>query len=88
MRAKYDSYLKDDMVIVSRVKEVADHRGVSMSEVALSWMMSKGVESPIIGATKLSYIDDAVNALKLKLTDEEIAYLEEEYAPHKIVGAI
>ncbi len=88
MRAKYDSYLKEDMVIVSRVKEIADHHGVSMSEVALSWMMSKGIQSPIIGATKLSYIDDAVNALKLKLTKEEIAYLEEEYAPHKVVGAI
>ncbi len=88
MRAKYDSYLKEDMVIVSRVKEIADHHGVSMSEVTLSWMMSKGIQSPIIGATKLSYIDDAVNALKLKLTKEEIAYLEEEYAPHKVVGAI
>lgn len=88
MRSKYDHAMKEDMVIVSRVKEIADAHNVTMTEVALAWMLNKGIQSPIIGATKLAYIDDAVNALKLKLTNEEIAYLEEEYVPHTIVGAI
>lgn len=54
----------------------------------MAWHWEKGVASPIIGATKKSYIDDAVGALDVKLTKEDVDYLEELYVPHPIVGAI
>ena len=54
----------------------------------MAWHWAKGVASPIIGATKKSYIDDAVGALDVKLTKEEVDYLEELYVPHPIVGEI
>lgn len=59
-----------------------------MSQIALAWQWAKGISSPIIGVTKMSYIDDAVDALNIKLTNEDLAYLEERYVPHPIVGAI
>lgn len=58
-----------------------------MSQIAIAWHWAKGVASPIIGATKLQYFNEAVGALDLKLTHEDIAYLEEPYVPHPIVGA-
>ncbi len=57
-------------------------------QVALAWLWNKGVASPIIGATKASHFDDAAEALALRLSSEEIAYLGEPYCRHKIVGAI
>lgn len=57
-------------------------------QIALAWEWSKGVTAPIIGATKASHFDDAVGAFHVKLTQEDIAYLEEPYVPHKIIGAI
>ena len=59
-----------------------------MAQVAIAWQWAKGVSSPIIGATKAKYLDDAVGALNLNLTSADINYLEELYVPHKIVGAI
>ena len=59
-----------------------------MSQIAIAWQWAKGVASPIIGATKAKYLDDAVGALDVKLSDEDISYLEEMYVPHPIVGAI
>ena len=85
---KYDRTEKEDMAIVGRVHELAERYGVKMSEVALAWQWAKGVTAPIIGATRTSYIDDAVNALSVKLSAEDIAYIEEPYEPHRIVGAI
>ena len=85
---KYDSTEKQDIRIVSRVHELAEKYGVKMQEIALAWHWAKGVASPIVGATKTKYIDDAVNALNVKLTAEDVAYLEELYIPHRIVGAI
>ena len=85
---KYDRTEREDMVIVSRVHELAERYGVKMSEIALSWQWAKGVTAPIIGATKASYLDDATAALSLKLSAEDIAYIEEPYEPHRIVGAI
>jgi aryl-alcohol dehydrogenase-like predicted oxidoreductase len=86
--AKYDSTRDADSGIVARVSEVAQKRGATMTQVALSWQYAKGVTSPIIGATKAKYFDDAVGALAVKLTEEEVAYLEEPYVPHKVMGAI
>ena len=60
----------------------------AMQQIALAWEWAKGVASPIIGATKAAHFDDAAGALSVKLRGEDIAYLEEPYLPHRIVGAI
>jgi len=86
--AKYDSTQESDYGIVLRVHELAAKYGVTMTQIALAWQFAKGVTSPIIGATKAHYFDDAAGALDVKLTEEDIAYLEELYVPHKVVGAI
>ena len=76
-----------DPLIRERVKETADKKGITMAEVALAWVLSKPVVSaPIIGATKAYQIEQAVAAVKVKLTEEEIKYLEELYQPKKIQG--
>lgn len=67
---------------------MAKKRNIKMSEVALSWLYKKGVASPIIGASKTKYIDDAINALNVELSDEEVSYLEELYVPHPLKGPI
>jgi len=80
-------YLSGDRQIVERVAEVAQKRGVAKAQVALAWMLSKSfITSPIVGASKPHHLDDAVAALDLKLSQEEIAALEETYVPHKIAG--
>ena len=86
--AKYDSTQQIDMNIVKRVNEIAQKYAVTMTQIALAWQFAKGVASPIIGATKTQYLDDSVGALKVSLTKEDIAYLEELYLPHRIVGAL
>ncbi|MBQ7671296.1 MAG: aldo/keto reductase [Clostridia bacterium] len=86
-RNKYDHAKENDMQIVAAVKEIADERGVSMSQIALAWLLAKGA-NPIVGSTKPHHYDDAVNALDIVLTEEEIKRLEEPYLPHQIVGAI
>ena len=85
---KYDRTEEQDMAIVRRVHELAAKHGVKMSEIALAWQWAKGVASPIVGATKPQYLDDAAAALTVKLTEEEAAYLEEPYVPHPVVGAV
>lgn len=85
---KYDRTEKDDIRIVERVYETAQKYGTAMSEIAIAWLWAKGVASPIIGVTKTKHIDDAVNAFNIKLSENDIAYLDELYIPHKIVGAI
>lgn len=85
---KYDDYEASDMEIIKRVEKVAENHGASMAQVAIAWQWAKGVTSPIIGGTKTRNFDDALKALDLHLTKEEIDYMEEPYVPHKIVGAI
>ena len=85
---KYDKTEVEDMQIVKRVAELTEKYNCKMSQIAIAWQWAKGIVSPIIGATKTSYLDDAAGAFAVKLTAEDIAYLEEPYAPHKIVGAI
>lgn len=85
---KYDHAQKQDMEIVRRVQALSEKYGVKMQQVALAWEWAKGVTAPIIGATKAAHFDDAAGAFDLHLTAEDIAYLEEPYVPHKIVGAI
>lgn len=78
---------EDNVAIVQRVNEVAEARGLSMAQVALVWVLSKSViTAPIIGATKPHHLEDAVAALSVKLTPEDIQQLEEAYQPHPIIG--
>ena len=75
------------MTIIQRVSDVAEKRGLPMAQVSLAWMLSKqAVTSPIIGATKPHHLDDAIAALSVQLTSEEIQYLEEPYQPHPVIG--
>ena len=84
---KYDATAQQDGVIIERVAELAEKRGVSMTEVSLAWLLTK-VTSPVVGATKLHHIEGAAKAVELALTQEEIAYLEEPYVPHRLVGVM
>ena len=84
---KYDAAADTDATVIARVAEVADKRGVSMTEVSLAWLLTK-VESPVVGATKLHHVDGAIAAVDLELTEDEIAYLEGLYIPHAIVGVM
>ena len=86
-RLKYDASAEQDDVIIQRVAEIADKRGVSMTEVSLAWLLTK-VTAPVVGATKLSHIEGAAKATELVLSDKETAYLEEPYVPHKLVGVM
>lgn len=87
-KGKYDRTQEQDIQIVHRVNELSKKRDCLMSQIALAWLWKKGVASPIIGATKSHYLDDAAGALSVSLSDEDILYLEELYEPHKITGAI
>lgn len=84
---KYDATAEQDAGIISRVAELADKRGVSMTEISLAWLLTK-VAAPVVGATELSQLDGAVCAVDLKLTADEITYLEEPYVPHALVGVM
>lgn len=84
---KYDRTREADEKIIKRVEEVADGKGVSMTEVALGWLIQKGAV-PVVGATKDSHVDGAVKAVDLTLTEDEVSYLEELYVPHALVGVM
>ena len=88
MRDKYDAYKENDLIIIDRVNELANKYNVSMTQIALAWHFKKGVTAPIVGATKKHHFEDAVHAVDLTLSDEDVAYLEEAYIPHAIVGAL
>jgi aryl-alcohol dehydrogenase-like predicted oxidoreductase len=76
-----------DFAVVDRAAEVAAARGVARAQVALAWLLHKpGVTAPIVGATKIEHIEDALAAEQLALSDAEIAQLEEPYVPHAISG--
>jgi aryl-alcohol dehydrogenase-like predicted oxidoreductase len=88
LKMKYDHSVDQDHTIIERVAELSDKYGVKRSQIALAWLLLKdGVTSPIIGATKESHLIEAVEALRIKLTPEDVTYLEETYVPHKVVGA-
>ncbi len=86
-KLKYDGSAEQDKLIVERVAALADKYGVTMTEISLAWLFTK-VTSPVVGATKLSHIDGAANAVNLALEEQEIKYLEELYVPHKLVGVM
>lgn len=76
-----------DKKVVDRVASIAANRGISRAQVALAWVLQKKpVTAPIVGATKVHHLEDAVAALSVQLTAEEITNLEEPYVPHRVVG--
>ena len=86
-RLKYDATAAQDRVIISRVAELADRYGVSMTEISLAWLLTK-TAAPVVGATKLRHIEGAAKAVELTLSREDIEYLEEPYVPHRLVGVM
>ena len=86
-RFKYDATARQDSVIIGRVAELAEKRGVTMTEISLAWLLTK-VTAPVVGATKLHHVEGAAKAVELALTETEIAYLEEAYVPHRLVGVM
>ena len=87
-RGKYDSTEEQDKSIAARIYELAGKYGTTMTAITFAWHFKKGVASPIVGATKERYLDDAVAAFGVNLTDEDEAYIDELYVPHKVVGAL
>jgi aryl-alcohol dehydrogenase (NADP+) len=92
-RAKTDDfatklyYSDADFAIVDRVVDLAKRRGAKPTQIALAWLLAKpGVTAPIVGASKLQHLDDHISALGVRLTPDEIAYLEECYQPHRVLG--
>ena len=86
-KLKYDAASDMDRQVVERVAEMAEKYGASRTHIALAWLLQKEpVTAPIIGATKISHLDEAVGALSVKLAPEDVAYLEEPYVPHRIIG--
>lgn len=92
-RYKTDGFFKelygreDDFLVANRVEELAKERGVTSSQIALAWVLSKPyIASPIIGSSKEAHLDQAMAALEIKLTDEEVQRLEEFYQPHPVLG--
>jgi 1-deoxyxylulose-5-phosphate synthase len=86
-KSKYDSTADADNLVIERVAEIAEKHGVLRTHVALAWLMQKEpVTIPVIGGTKISHLEDAIPSISVKLTPEEVAFLEEPYLPHKIVG--
>ena len=84
---KYDATANADNAVIARMAEVAERHGASMAAVALAWLLTK-VAAPVVGMTKPHHVDGAVEALGLTLADGEIAYLEEPYVPHALVGVM
>ena len=88
-RQKYAATAASDKVVVERVAEMAEKYAVPMAHIALAWMLHKRpVVAPVIGATKLSHLEDAVAAVDVRLALDDIAYLEEPYVPHPLVGLL
>ncbi len=93
LRAKTDEfahnlyYQDSDFQVVERVVELATKRGVKPTQIALAWLLHQpGVTSPIIGASKIEHLKEAVEAVDLELSDQERKFLEEPYTPHPILG--
>jgi aryl-alcohol dehydrogenase (NADP+) len=82
-------FAESDFAIADRVGELAKRRGVNRMQIALAWVLSRpGVTAPIVGASKLPHLDEAIDALSVKLSAEECAFLEELYQPHPVVGPL
>ena len=88
MRNKYDQARAQDMPIIERVHGLAERLGVPMARIALAWHWAKDVTAPIVGCSKTERVDDVIEALGVKLSESDIAYLEEPYTAHELVGPL
>jgi aryl-alcohol dehydrogenase (NADP+) len=80
-------YRDSDFTVVQRVTEIARKRGVPNAQIALAWVLQQaGVTAPIIGASKMNHLEDAVKALEIKLSSDELTALAEPYEPHPVLG--
>ena len=86
-KLKYEAAADKDAKVIKKVCEIAESLNVSMTEVALAWLLTK-VTSPVVGATKISHVEGAAKAVELKLTSDEIKTLEEFYEPHFLSGVM
>lgn len=86
-KAKYDATSEVDQVIIDRAAELADKYGVGRAHIALAWILQKApVSAPIVGANRISYIEEAIGAFDVVLSPEDIVFLEEPYVPHRVIG--
>lgn len=85
---KYDSAEQQDLPIIERVSQLADHYHVPMATISLAWLWAKGVTAPIVGCSKPSRVEDAVKAYHFHLSNDDIAFLEEPYKAHELVGPL
>ena len=86
---KYGASADVDAPVLGRVGDVSERLGIPRSHVALAWLLQKPqVAAPIVGPTTVAHIDNAIGALDVTLSAEDITYLEELYVPHKVVGAL
>lgn len=86
-RRKYGNTQAQDQIIIERAAQLAEQKGVTLTEIALAWLLQK-TAAPVVGATKIHHIEGAAKAVDVQLTDEETAFLEEMYVPHKLVGVM
>jgi aryl-alcohol dehydrogenase (NADP+) len=92
-RAKSDALAQEyyfqpgDFDVLDRVIQLAKKHGVTPAQIALAWLLNKpGITGPIVGASKMAHLEEAVAAVEIKLSDDEMAFLEEPYKPHAILG--
>ena len=77
---------KKCMPIIQRIKEIADKLKVTMAQISIAWLLNKkDVASPVVGCTKISQVENLVKAVQIKLSEEDMKYLEELYKPHVVV---
>jgi aryl-alcohol dehydrogenase (NADP+) len=76
----------EDFDVLERAQEIAKEKGVPVAELALSWLLHKGVIAPIVGPTKVEHVEEAAAAVELKLSEDDIRRLEEPYKPHRVIG--
>lgn len=88
MKSKYDAFRENDEAIIHRVAKIAQDHGTPMARIALAWQWARGIAAPIIGCSKPERVDDAVAALDVTLTEEELAFIEEPYVAHELVGPL
>jgi len=92
-RAKSDNILDmqfddNDVETLRRVEETAKKRAANNAQIAIAWLLAKGITAPIVGASKMNHLEDAIAAAEIKLTHEEIRYLEEPYKPKAVAGRL
>jgi len=88
IKEKYDATKDIDDLIIERVRKLAEKYGVKRAQIALAWLFQKdNIVSPIVGATKVSHLEDSIAARSINLSKEDVIFLEELYEPHRVVGA-